>query len=414
MRLAYPRWKRLGSRTELYYVREHSWLYEVRRCGRGAKSVFIVGGPPPDNRLDDCRTLQEAKKICEDHFEAHRNQRAEEWGIQPTQEIDSGFSVEEWKSRVLDLCQKGHVSMVEIARLPGAKGIHEFGSGSVGNVIFWHSLQEALVRGLVELIEEGRVVAKPSSQLVYFVDGLSLRLPIARPGRRSYRSLHWLPIVLNLSGDGKKDDAAVPGDAAARNWGKKSRAKEPALTDEVLVSLTDEQLHLRADRLLSELHNRPMAPRNKALKRVREVIAEKLAAAGIDLDRQGCCRFVDGVVLTVDTREYEPDIYRLHLYLSPGGGFPLSELSFIEADLPHLRGEDLAAFLEKIHFGHPGWEDVRQLKWELFSHAQGYPSYAWTEAANAFYYRRHAERLRYVNERLRRQKQSLICEDCLE
>jgi hypothetical protein len=181
-------------------------------------------------------------------------------------------------------------------------------------------------------------------------------------------------------------------------------------TNEKLRALTEYQLRSRAERLLRKLYDMPEAPRKKALKKIKEAIAGKLAQAGINLDRKGRCQFSDGSVLMVDTREYEPDIYRMHIGVpvSYGGELygmnRLSELSFIEADLPHIEGKELAEFLAQLCAGR---QEAKQSKWELFSHDDSYPTYAWTRAATAFYYNRHKERLRYENELSRRQNERI-------
>jgi hypothetical protein len=177
-------------------------------------------------------------------------------------------------------------------------------------------------------------------------------------------------------------------------------------TDDQLRALSDYQLRCKAERLLRNLYDKPLAPRKKACEKIRAAIAGKLAQAGVQLDRKGQYCFAPGAALVVDVREYEPDIYRLHI------GFPLphegmnrlSELSFIEADLPHLEGKELAEFLAHLCAGRA---EAEQSKWELFSHDDSYPTYAWTRAAEAFYQQRHEERLLYENEIRRRRNEHL-------
>jgi hypothetical protein len=109
------------------------------------------------------------------------------------------ISVDQWKERVLVLCRKRGVSMVEVSRLPGAEGEHQIESGERKNVILWQGLQKNLVDAICELLTERKVEVSTTSIIVYLVDGARLRLPIAKRGTRSYKTPRWLPVVLNLA-----------------------------------------------------------------------------------------------------------------------------------------------------------------------------------------------------------------------
>jgi hypothetical protein len=79
----------------------------------------------------------------------------------------------------------------------------------------------------------------------------------------------------------------------------------------------------------------PRTPRDKALRKIKQAIAGKLAQAGLEPDRRSQCRLSDGSVLWIYTREYEPGIYRMHIGIPKSwDGYRtverLSGLSFIE------------------------------------------------------------------------------------
>jgi hypothetical protein len=164
------------------------------------------------------------------------------------------------------------------------------------------------------------------------------------------------------------------------------------LSDGQLRALTDYELRSRAERTLRRLRNRPEGPRKKILRQLKESICWKLP-----LDHDGQYHRTDGSLLMVDVREYEPDIYRLHIGapVSYGGRYCFSELTFVPSDLEHINGIDLARFLEA----------GGAYSLPLFSHDPSYPAYAWTKAANTFYQRRHQERLQYEKELMRRRRE---------
>jgi hypothetical protein len=193
--MKYPRWKHANRWSDLYYVHRNRWIYEVNGPP-GEVGRFTAHGP---DDLGEFPTRTQAKEAAEAHFQAHRNQYAEQWGIMPTEEVDSGISVPEWKQRVLDLCQDkgGGVSFAEIARLPGAKGVHVVRAGDRENVIYWCDLQKALTKAIEELVAADQIIARGTSALVYLIDGCVLSFPLAKQ-KRSYRTLHWQPVTFSF------------------------------------------------------------------------------------------------------------------------------------------------------------------------------------------------------------------------
>jgi hypothetical protein len=108
------------------------------------------------------------------------------------------ISVLEWKERVLDLCKKTGVSMVEVSQMPGAEGEYSLWSAQRQNVVLWMCLKENLVNAICELLASRQIEACSTTALIYFCDGARLNLPLAQPGKRGYKAPHWLPIALNL------------------------------------------------------------------------------------------------------------------------------------------------------------------------------------------------------------------------
>ena len=64
------------------------------------------------------------------------------------------------------------------------------------NVLIWLGMSRAASAAISELVEENKIYFKSTSLLVYFVDGLTLQLPLAKPGIRKYKSQRWLPVAI--------------------------------------------------------------------------------------------------------------------------------------------------------------------------------------------------------------------------
>ena len=101
------------------------------------------------------------------------------------------------EQKILDLvAERQHVSFVEIKRLLGedSRGEIWLSLPKHPNIILWPNMNQAVANALASLIKTGRLYAHPSSVLVYFVDGESLNLPLAKQARQ-YKKPHWLPVV---------------------------------------------------------------------------------------------------------------------------------------------------------------------------------------------------------------------------
>lgn len=65
-------------------------------------------------------------------------------------------------------------------------------------IVFWDNLSQEFVDTMMALKGEGLIQARPCTVLVYLVDGMMMRLPVAkRPTRKGYKTDHWLPIVFD-------------------------------------------------------------------------------------------------------------------------------------------------------------------------------------------------------------------------
>jgi len=81
----------------------------------------------------------------------------------------------------------------------------KFGSGNATielkdkNIIIWSGLKDDVADDIIELINEEKIYAHPTSSVIYILDGKALRLPIAKdPPKEGYKELHRLPVVLDI------------------------------------------------------------------------------------------------------------------------------------------------------------------------------------------------------------------------
>ena len=106
--------------------------------------------------------------------------------------------VRRWEARLLTALEAcGNLSLAAVAAWDGAQGEQRLllGEDPGSNTVLWEGLNESLADALIGLVKTGRMNCRPTSPLVYAVDGAVLKLPIARrPGYR-YRRPHWLPVL---------------------------------------------------------------------------------------------------------------------------------------------------------------------------------------------------------------------------
>lgn len=63
------------------------------------------------------------------------------------------------------------------------------------NTVIWCDMQEEAASIIDNLIKAGKVHFYPTSSLTYMIDGITLKLPIAKT-RRQYKNEHWFPVVI--------------------------------------------------------------------------------------------------------------------------------------------------------------------------------------------------------------------------
>ena len=104
------------------------------------------------------------------------------------------------KATILALIQsRQDVSFAELARdVPGFTASDPAESFELGidrpGVILWSGLSRHAFNAMRALQTEGRIQARASGVMVYLIDGVTLSLKIAKPGR-SYRRCRWLPVT---------------------------------------------------------------------------------------------------------------------------------------------------------------------------------------------------------------------------
>jgi len=70
----------------------------------------------------------------------------------------------------------------------------DFSMSAAENHILWVNMTEEAADALTELREEGLIVALPTDVLVYFIDGMALKFPLAKR-TSAYKTPHWAPVV---------------------------------------------------------------------------------------------------------------------------------------------------------------------------------------------------------------------------
>jgi hypothetical protein len=107
-------------------------------------------------------------------------------------------------AQILDLVtQRRAVSFAELSReIDGFSGDFELGYRD-HNIVLWHRASEEADLALQHLTDAGAIHAVPTTAFVYLIDGMAIRLPIARQVRR-YKKPHWLPVVFNPGPERKR------------------------------------------------------------------------------------------------------------------------------------------------------------------------------------------------------------------
>lgn len=98
------------------------------------------------------------------------------------------------------IAKRRGVTFVEIGQLIEGRGIAAKGDLSLlikdYNVVLWTGMSERFLEIVMAMQARKRVIPKPTSVLVYAVDGVLLTLPLAKRNRR-YKTPHWVPTVFD-------------------------------------------------------------------------------------------------------------------------------------------------------------------------------------------------------------------------
>jgi len=102
------------------------------------------------------------------------------------------------RKEIIDAIRKtrGGTSFVELENIPGSVG--EKALFAAENLVIWLGLSEKFVDSFNGLFRDGMIDIKPTSTLVYMIDGKALSIPLAKR-IKPYKNLRWLPVVINLS-----------------------------------------------------------------------------------------------------------------------------------------------------------------------------------------------------------------------
>lgn len=105
------------------------------------------------------------------------------------------------KEQILQFVKEtASVSFVELQRHLGdaARGDLAWSPATRPNFVFWAGMSEEFIDAIVGLLREGQLIAKPTTLLVYVIDGSYLDLPVAK-GNYRYKKPHWVPLVFDAA-----------------------------------------------------------------------------------------------------------------------------------------------------------------------------------------------------------------------
>jgi len=99
--------------------------------------------------------------------------------------------------------QFNYVSFAELRDFEGFAGDSMMTAGE--NVILWENMSKEAIDAVTSLVAEEKIsMIPPSSILIYALDGLTLKLPLAtfdaKGKPKQYKKPRWLPMLLVLPG----------------------------------------------------------------------------------------------------------------------------------------------------------------------------------------------------------------------
>ena len=104
------------------------------------------------------------------------------------------------EAEILELIRsRQNVSFAELVRdVAGFAASDPFDACELGTdrpgVLLWSGLSRPAFEALRNLQASGRIKATPCDVWPYWIDGRTLTLPLAKPGRR-YKRPRWLPVL---------------------------------------------------------------------------------------------------------------------------------------------------------------------------------------------------------------------------
>ena len=92
-----------------------------------------------------------------------------------------------------------HVSFAELMQSEGWKGDMAIWLSNYPNILYWQKRSKGAIDAIEDLwLKENKIEARVGSAFVYWHDGASLNLPIAkRPPKKDYKKTHWRPITFS-------------------------------------------------------------------------------------------------------------------------------------------------------------------------------------------------------------------------
>jgi hypothetical protein len=95
------------------------------------------------------------------------------------------------------IVERGSVSFAELqTHFTDTTGDHMMCDGQYPTLVYWAGCSTTLITVLQQLLAAKRIVMRPTSLLIYLVDGCCLKMPIAKR-LRAYKKEHWLPVVFD-------------------------------------------------------------------------------------------------------------------------------------------------------------------------------------------------------------------------
>jgi hypothetical protein len=87
-----------------------------------------------------------------------------------------------------------HVSFAELSQIEGFRG--DLSMSIDDNLVIWSGMSQEACDALETIRQEGEYELVTTPPLIYFIDGMTLDMPIAKR-LGAYKKPHWAPCVLS-------------------------------------------------------------------------------------------------------------------------------------------------------------------------------------------------------------------------